>query len=329
MPDKKLNIKNKIVGKTILVTGGAGFIGSNLIEELLGYGARVICFDDLSTGKLENTIFGSHTSKDGIEFVKGDVNLKKDLERVFTGREIDYVFHYAARVGVIRTTERPLEVFADLEGIKNILELSRKYGVKKVMFASSSEVYGEPVEIPEREDGPLNIHIPYATVKLAGEQMMRAYYELYGLPTCSLRFFNVYGPRQDGSAYGFVVGIFMKKALSGEPLTVFGAGDQTRDFVFVEDNIHASLLALLSDKTNGEVLNICRQKPQTILELARLVEKVSRKKLGFIFKPRHKGDQVLHRLGSARKLKRLLGYAPATDLETGLRKTYEYYKKVI
>ncbi len=317
----------RLKNKTILVTGGAGFVGSNLIEELLKNGARVICLDDFSTGRRKNIAEFFNNPK--FKFIKGDANKKKDVARAFRIRKPDYVFHYAARVGVKRTTEKPLEVFADLEGIKNILELSRKYKVKKVMFASSSEVYGEPVELPEREDGPLNIHIPYATVKLAGEQMMRVYYELYGLPTCSLRFFNVYGPRQDGSAYGFVVGIFMKKALAGEPLTIFGRGNQTRDFVFVADNIRASLLALLSDKTDGEVLNIGRQKPRTIMALAKAVEKVSGQKLGFKFIPRHRGDQVLHRSASAAKLKRLVGYAPPTDLEEGLRKTWEYYKKVI
>ena len=313
------------------MTGGAGFVGSNLIEELLRYGARVICFDDFSTGRRGN--ISGFLADPKFKFIKGDANRKKDLERAFragsAGWRIDYVFHYAARVGVIRTTERPLEVFADLEGIKNILELSRKYGVKKVMFASSSEVYGEPVELPEREDGPLNIHIPYATVKLAGEQMMRAYYELYGLKTCWLRFFNVYGPRQDGSAYGFVVGIFIKKVLAGEPLAIFGRGNQTRDFVFVKDNIHASLLALLSEKTDGEVLNIGRQKPRTILELARLVRKISGQPVKFIFKERHRGDGVTHRAASAVKLRKLTGYVPPTDLEEGLRKTYKYYKKVI
>jgi UDP-glucose 4-epimerase len=290
-------------------------------------GARVVCFDDHSTGKTAN--IKEFLKNPKFTFIKGDANQKNDLARAFRGKRIDYVFHYAARVGVIRTAEKPLEVFADLEGIKNILDLSSKNKVKKVMFASSSEVYGEPVELPEREDGPLNIHIPYATVKLAGEQMMRAYYEIYGLPTCSLRFFNVYGPKQDGSAYGFVVGIFVKKTLAGEPLTIFGRGNQTRDFVFVKDNIHASILALLNPKTDGEVLNIGRQKSRTILELAKMVRKVSGRDLKFVFKEKHKGDKVVHRSASVKKLKRLIGYVPRTDLEEGLRKTLEYYKNVI
>src|SRR3989344_901692 len=165
--------------KIILVTGGAGFVGSNLIKKLLEDTAKVICFDDLSTG--------------------AEGNIEE-----FKNNKIDYVFHYSARVGVIRTIERPLEVLEDIEGIKNILKLSSDHGVQKVVFSSSSEVYGEPVEIPEKEDGHLNPKLPYAVVKLVGENYMQSYYQTKGLKTCSLRFFNVYGPKQDSSAYGFV-----------------------------------------------------------------------------------------------------------------------------
>src|SRR3989344_304627 len=188
--------------KIILVTGGAGFVGSNLIKKLLEDTAKVICFDDLSTGAEGN--IEEFKNNQNFSFVKGDANKFKDLEKVFKDNKIDYVFHYSARVGVIRTIERPLEVLEDIEGIKNILKLSSDHGVQKVVFSSSSEVYGEPVEIPEKEDGHLNPKLPYAVVKLVGENYMQSYYQTKGLKTCSLRFFNVYGPKQDSSAYGFV-----------------------------------------------------------------------------------------------------------------------------
>jgi UDP-glucose 4-epimerase len=196
--------------KKVLVTGGAGFIGSHLCETLLETGNEVVCVDNLSMGSSENIKnFGSENFK----FVKGDVTVLNDLKRVFAENDFDFVFHEAAVVGVKRTLENPLSVLSDIEGFKNVLELSKESGVKKLIFSSSSEVYGNPVEIPEREDGHVNASFPYATVKLIGEQYCRAYYDIYGLKTTSLRFFNVYGPRQESTPYGFVVGIFIRQAL--------------------------------------------------------------------------------------------------------------------
>ena len=184
--------------KKVLVTGGAGFIGSHLCETLLESGNEVVCVDNLSMGSPENV---KKNENGNFKFVKGDVTVLNDLKPVFAENDFDFVFHEAAVVGVKRTLENPLSVLEDIEGFKNVLELSKESGVKKLIFSSSSEVYGNPVEIPEREDGHVNASFPYATVKLIGEQYCRAYYDTYGLKTTSLRFFNVYGPRQESTPY--------------------------------------------------------------------------------------------------------------------------------
>lgn len=319
--------------QTILVTGGAGFIGSHLCERLVKDGHKVVCFDNLSTGQLDN-IKGF---QDKLIFIQADVNNLADLEPVFRDNKLDAVFHYAAIVGVKRTAENPVEVLNDIEGIRNIFSLALKYGKPKIIFASSSEVYGEPVEIPEREDGHINPKIPYAVVKLYGEKMSEAYWQKYQLPGCSLRFFNVYGPGQESSDYGFVMGIFIKKVLSGEPPIIFGDGSQTRDFVYIDDNIEASVLAWQSEKTNGQVFNIGTGKPTTILDLAEEVIEAcpvrgeasngacgKTQALAPEFQaPR---DDIKHRFPDVGKMQRLLSFRPRTSLKDGLRKTVDWYQ---
>lgn len=312
----------QLKNKTILITGGAGFIGSHLSEALLGHGGSVVCFDDLSTGSKENV--NDFLQNKNFTFINGDANKRDDLKKVFEKYKIDYVFHYAARVGVLRTLERPLEVLRDIDGIKHILELSRMHKIKKVIFSSSSEVYGEPVEIPEREDGHLNAKLPYATVKLIGEHYMKAYYEKYHLPTCSLRFFNVYGPRQESSAYGFVTGVFIRQVLGGKPITIFGDGTQTRDFVFIEDNIAASFIALFNKNTNGHAINIGTGRPVTILELAERINALSDKKAKIKFMPSRL--DILHRFPDVEKMHALLPYSATISLDEGLRKTFDWYR---
>lgn len=305
----------------VLVTGGAGFIGSHLIENLLQDGHDVVCLDNLSTGRESNL---AH-SRDRIQFIKGDANTG-DLDAAFKDNSFDWVFHYAAVVGVQRTLKNPLAVLNDINGIKRILELSRQNGVKKIVYSSSSEVYGEPVTLPEQEDGVMNAKLPYALVKLIGEKYMNAYFQEFGLNTCSLRFFNVYGPRQDTTSSGFIVGIFMKQILDNKQPTILGDGSQTRDFVYVEDNVHASIEAAKSSRTDGEVLNIGSGKRTSIRELAEVMIKISGKDLKPSYLEARKFD-IMHRQADITKMDSLLGYKHKFSLEQGIKKTMDWYKQ--
>ncbi len=201
-----------------------------------------------------------------------------------------------------------------------------KIRIKKVVFASSSEVYGEPTELPEKETSPLGPELPYALVKLLGEKYCLAYWEKYRLPTVALRFFNVYGPKQEASDYGFVVGIFIKQALENENLTIFGDGTQTRDFVFIEDNVNAAIHSLISDKANGEAINVGTGKPVTVLELAKKIIALSGNDASLSFLSKRKQGEITHRYPDIRKMETLLDYKPSITLDEGLLKTLEWYK---
>lgn len=313
-------------GVTVLVTGAAGFIGSHLSERLLALGARVVGFDNLSTGSLEN--LAAARANPAFVFIHGDANRFDDLSPVFSNHKIDYVFHYAAFVGVKNVIERPLEVFKDIDGFKFLLALAHAHRVKKIVFASSSEAYGEPRELPEREDGHLNVNAndPYGLTKLVGENMLKNYWKRYALPGTALRFFNVYGPRQNASAYGFVVGIFMTQVLRGEAPTVYGAGTQTRDFVYIDDNIEAAIRALISDHANGEVINVGSGRQTTIVELAERVVKLSGVSLAIQHLPEREME-VRYRCPDTAKMRDLLGFLPRTGLDEGLQKTLDWYRR--
>jgi len=305
--------------ESVMVTGGAGFIGSHLCEALLKQNFRVVCVDNLSTGSMKNV---QDLNKDFC-FSKIDVNKNKPaLARLFKKHKFSYVFHYAAMVGVKRTQEMPLEVFEDVTGIKNVLSLSHQYSVKKVVYASSSEVYGEPVRLPESEDGPINPHIPYAVVKLLGEKMKSTYHTKKGLRTTSLRFFNVYGEKQEGSGYGFVTSIFINQAKKGMSPTVFGDGLQTRDMVHITDNITASIKCLTNKASDGESINIATGKPTTILDLATTICSLTNPKLKPALTPYPKGRQdIKHRWANPNKMHKILKHKCNTTLKQGLQKT--------
>ncbi len=306
------------------MTGGAGFIGSHLCERLLKGGSQVICFDNLSTGR-ESNIRQMAGGSGNFVFIKGDANNKEELAAVFSKSQIDYVFHYAAVVGVKRTLENPLAVLHDIDGLQHILELARLAKVKKFVFSSSSEVYGNPLELPEREDGAVNAKLPYAVVKLTGENLLQAYWQKYRLPTVALRFFNVYGPRQEGSDYGFVVGVFINQVLEGKSPTIFGDGTQTRDFVYVDDNVEAAIRALFREEANGQVINIGTGRPTTVLDLAeRIIALSGNSNLKSEFCP-PRNIEVMHRWPQINKMRICLDYMPRISLEEGLKRTYDAY----
>ncbi|HNV97050.1 MAG TPA: SDR family NAD(P)-dependent oxidoreductase [bacterium] len=320
----------KLENKTVLVTGGAGFIGSHLCDELLTSGATVIAVDNLSTGKLENL---SEAQKNlNFHFIKGDVNNYNFLKSVFENNKIDYIFHYAAVLGVKRVMENPMLVLDDIVGIKNILSLAKDFNVQKVIFSSSSEAYGTLNELPLKEDNNKELSYQthstslYALVKLVGEKMMKVYNDQYGINTCSLRFFNVFGERQESSAYGFVVGVFIEQALHGESPTIFGDGYQTRDFIYVRDNVKMAIKALISEETNGEVINIGLGRQTTILDLAQRIIRISGKDLKPVFIG-ERGYEIKYRSPDVSKMHKLLGDKLEDNLDENLKKTYEYYAR--
>jgi len=313
-------------GTSILVTGGAGFIGSHLTDRLLELGARVVVLDDLSTGKREN--LSQHEGNPAFTFTHGNANDWETLDRVFDAHKPEYVFHLGAFCGVKRVEERPLDVLKDIDGIRAIFEFCKDRKVKKILYSSSSEVYGEPVVLPTHEHGPVNPspRDPYSIVKMLGENLTYHYFHQYDLKTVALRFFNVYGPRQESSPYGFVVSIFLDRALKGEALQIFGDGSATRDFVFYKDNINTILTAMLKDSTNGETINVGKGSPTTIQELAERVASISRKDLKIEYLPVRKME-IKYRTPDVTMMHELIGCKAETPLETGLRETYEYMKK--
>lgn len=320
---------NGFANKTVLVTGGAGFVGSNLSRRLLSLGARVICFDNLSTGKREN-IQDLEEGKQNFRFVEGDCNIREQVLRVFIEESPDYVYHYAAVVGVKRTVEKPLMVMHDVDGIRHVFEAAALSGTKKVIFSSSSEAYGEPVEIPEREDGVYNAKVPYALIKLFGEQYGLALMDKSATKFTALRFFNVYGPGQESSDYGFVAGIFIQQVLRDQSPTIFGDGMQTRDFIYIDDNLEVATAAMLNPACDGHVINVGAGRQTTIKELAETVIQISGKThLQPTYLPARTAGEIRHRCPDIQKCRELIGFVPELSLAEGLKKTYDWYQKHI
>lgn len=284
----------------VLITGGAGFIGSSLADKLLECDKYfVVSVDNLLTGDIRK-ISRHERSK----FIKCDVNNYHDIAAIMTSYQFDYVFHYAAVVGVRRTLDNPIMVLNDLEGIKNILSLSKNTGVSRVFFSSSSEVYGEPVELPQHEETtPLNSRLPYAIVKNVGESFCRSFYHEYGLEYTIFRFFNTYGPKQSTD---FVISKFLKAALTHKPITIYGNGQQTRTFCFVDDNTTVTMRILENKLMVNDVINIGNDKNFTILELAETIIRITNSKSTIEFLPPLTEGDMTRRQPDSSRMKKIL-----------------------
>jgi UDP-glucuronate decarboxylase len=305
--------------KNILITGGAGNVASALANKLSENNDNfIVIVDNLSTGSLLKV-----PQKENVKFIKADANKYNDIVPIFGRYNFDYVFHYAAVVGVKRTLENPIMVLNDIEGIKNILSLSKNSGAKRVFYSSSSEVYGEPFEIPQNENTtPLNSRLPYAIVKNVGEAFFKSYFQEYGLEYTIFRFFNTYGPNQSED---FVVPRFIKAALKNEPITLYGDGLQTRSFCYVDDNIEACVKAMNSEKCVNDVLNVGSDIEMTILDLAKKVIEVTGSKSQIIHLPALEEGDMTRRCPDTSKMKNLL-QRDLIGLEVGIKKLIDHYE---
>lgn len=306
----------------ILITGGAGNIAGSLARRLVEGGRnQVIVVDNLQTGSPDKLPAPSPL----FTFIRADVNNYADVAPIFTSYRPDYVFHYAATVGVARTLKNPMQVLEDIDGLRNVLTLSKGTGVKRVFYASSSEVYGEPVELPQKEDTtPLNSRLPYAVVKNLGEIYFRTYQREFGLPFTIFRFFNTYGPLQSEE---FVISRFVARAIRGEDLTVYGDGLQTRTFCYVDDSVDFQLLSLEKELFVNDTVNVGSDLEITISDLAELVRTIVNPRVKIIhLPPLPEGDMTRRRPDNSR-----MKAALARDLlplSDGIRATADFIRRM-
>jgi UDP-glucose 4-epimerase len=307
-----------------LVTGGAGFIGSHVVERLLEDGVRVRVLDNFSTGRRENLAFAKGAG-DALEVIEGDLRDLATVERAVRGTDV--IYHQAAMRSVPRSVDDPLGANDNnVTGTLHVLEAARRHGAKRVVFASSSSVYGDNPELPKREDQVLLPISPYAVSKLADEHYARVWTRLYGVETVGLRYFNVFGPRQDPkSEYAAVLPRFILWALRGEPLEVHGDGTQSRDFTYVDNVVEANILAGQAPDANGEAFNVGCGDRISLLDIIGMLEA----SLGRTLERRHtptRGGDVAHTLADVAKAKRLMGYAPLVGFAEGFRRTVEHFR---
>jgi len=304
-----------------LVTGGAGFIGSHLVEALLFAGCKVRVLDNLSTGNLSNL----EPVMDQITFYNNDIRELEMLEKAAEG--CDVIFHLAAVVAVQQTISNPVEstMINDI-GTINVLEAARTKNVRRVVLASSCAVYGDDPRLPKKETMTPRPASPYAVHKLSAEHYARVYFDLFGLETASLRFFNVYGPRQDPSSpYSGVISIFMAKAASNQVPVIYGDGNQSRDFVYVKDVVKANLLAAGSDNLTGNVFNIGTGSYVLINRLWELIASLGGQWSAPRYEPERSGD-ILHSVAGMELTQSILKFKNDFTLEQGLKMTFDWYR---
>jgi UDP-glucose 4-epimerase len=306
---------------TSLVTGGAGFIGSHLVRALLARGDRVRVLDNFSTGRRENLA----GLAENLEVIEGDLREARQVQAAVQG--VDFVFHQAAFVSVRQSMREPQECFAvNVGGTLNLLEAARQAGVERVVMASSAAVYGDSPDLPLKEDAGLRPLSPYAASKLTTEIYAGMYTRSFNLPVAALRYFNVYGPRQNPkSDYAAVIPIFIDRLLSSQAPVVFGDGTQKRDFIFIEDVVRANLIASQTPAVDGQALNICRGMETDLLELLATLGLLFPQAPAARLDPPVPGD-IYRSLGDPEKARRLMGFTAQVSLADGLAQTVEWMR---
>ncbi len=309
-----------IRNSTILITGGAGFIGSTLANSLL-FDNKVVVIDDLSMGDFSNLNHSMNLTK-----IEGTVTDKKLLKEVLTQYDFDYIFHLAAIASVSDSVERPYEThLVNFDSTMSILELLRenKKSLKRLVFSSSAAVYGDEPTIPKQEESVIRPLTPYAVDKFASERMVLAYNNLYGIPTSATRFFNVYGPKQNPqSPYSGFISILVERLKKNSTLTIFGNGEQSRDFVYIEDVVQALLLIATSEKSYGQVYNVGTGQKTSLNDLIDLSKVITKKELSIKYDKERLGDIKIS-LSDISKLKEI-GYQPEFNLIEGMKKYLDY-----
>ncbi|AKU93717.1 UDP-glucose 4-epimerase [Labilithrix luteola] len=302
-----------------LVTGGSGFIGSHIVQRLVENGHKVRVVDDFSTGKRENL---DPVARD-VEIITGDVRDRAAMDKHAAGCEV--IFHQAAVVSVPYSVEHPEETHAvNIMGTLNVLMAARKHGVRRVVFASSAAVYGDEPTLPKRESMTPDPISPYGVEKLTSEHYLRAFSRLYGLETVALRYFNVFGPRQDPSSpYSGVISVFVNRILEGKPVDIFGDGKQSRDFVYVANVVDANISAATTSGVSGRVYNIACGGRTTLVELADAIGHAAGTKVTKRFGEPRPGD-IKESLADVSRARTELGYAPRVSIEEGLKNLVSY-----